>query len=63
MADQDGPKDEHEEQELREAAKAVGVEDAEDKDGDELLHDAQEAGEDSASSPTQWQVDEDDATT
>ncbi len=62
MAEQD-PKDEHEEQELRKAAKAVGVEDVDDKDGDELLHDAQEAGEDSAASPTQWEVDEDDAST
>lgn len=63
MAEQERPSDEHEEQELREAAKAVGVEDVDEKSGDELLHDAQEAGEDSAASPTQWKVDEDDAQT
>lgn len=61
MSDQDRPRDDAEEQELREAAEEVGVEDVESKDADELVHDAQEAGEDSAASPTQWQVDEDDA--
>lgn len=63
MAEQEHPTDEHEEQELREAAKAVGVEDAEERSGDDLLHEAQEAGEDSAASPTQWHVDPDDAKT
>lgn len=61
MSDQDRPQNEQEESELREAAEAVGVEDTEGKSGDELVHDAQEAGEDSAQSPTQWKVDEDDA--
>jgi hypothetical protein len=54
MADQD-----HEE--LREAAEAVGVEDAEGKSDEELVKEAQEAGEDSAASPTQWKVDPEDA--
>jgi hypothetical protein len=61
MSDQDRPHDDAEEQELRESAKELGVEDADAKDADEVLHDAREAGEDSASSPTQWKVDEDDA--
>jgi hypothetical protein len=58
MADQ-----EHDEQEIREAAEAVGVTDTEGKDADELVEEAQEAGEDSAQSPTQWKVDPEDAAT
>ncbi len=61
MSDQDRPRNDAEEQELRESAKELGVEDADAKDADELVHDAQEAGEDSANSPTQWKVDPDDA--
>ncbi len=61
MAEQDHPKDEQEEQEFREAAKAVGVEDADELSGDDLVKEAQEANEDSAASPTQWHVDPDDA--
>lgn len=61
MPDQNRPQDDQDEQELREAAEAVGVEDAEGKSRDELVHDAQEAGEDSAQSPTQWKVDPEDA--
>jgi protein tyrosine phosphatase (PTP) superfamily phosphohydrolase (DUF442 family) len=49
--------------EIREAAEAVGVEDTEGKSDEELVHEAQEANEDSAVSPTQWQVDSDDAAT
>jgi hypothetical protein len=61
MSDQDRPQNEQEESELREAADAVGVEDVEDKGGEELVKEAQEAGEDSAQSPTQWKVDPEDA--
>lgn len=62
MADGDQPADPQEEQELREAAKAVGVEDADDRSGEDLLREAQQAGEDSSSSPTQWNVAPEDAT-
>jgi hypothetical protein len=59
MSDQ--PRNEQEVEELREAAKEMGVEDADRKDAEELVHDAQEEGADSASSPTQWKTDPEDA--
>jgi hypothetical protein len=59
MSDQ--PQNEQEVEELRDAAEELGVKDAEQKDADELLHDARESGADSAGSPTQWQTDPEDA--
>lgn len=57
MTDAPGPNDDV--GELRDAARALGVDDPESKDGDELIEAAQRAQGDSSSSPTNpdWEKD------
>ncbi|HVL99180.1 MAG TPA: hypothetical protein VM324_07805 [Egibacteraceae bacterium] len=55
----DAPRNEEDVEELRDAARELGVDRTEDKDADDLLEAAQRAQGDSTSSPTNpdWQKD------
>jgi hypothetical protein len=55
MADQQH--DDQDEQELRESAESMGVQDADRKDPDELVEEARHAQTDSEASPSGWKAE------
>ncbi|WP_370327490.1 hypothetical protein [Euzebya sp.] len=54
----DRPTDEREVEELRESAKSMGVEDADQKDPDEVVEAVQHTQTDSETSPSGWKAEE-----
>ena len=58
---QDTPKDEREERELKESAKSMGVEDVDRKDADEVVEEVRHAQTDSEASPSGWKAEHDEA--
>lgn len=54
---QETPKDQREEQEVRESAKSMGVEDVEGKDAEEVVEEARHAQSDSETSPSGWKAE------
>lgn len=61
MPDQQTPQSNDEVEDLRESAKSMGVDDADDKDPDEIVEEVRHTQTDSESSPSGWKADREEA--